>query len=372
MKKLLILLLFAGFAVAAAAALDDEARLLRFPATNGTDIVFSYAGDLWTVPVTGGEARRLTSHVGYEMFARYSPDGKTIAFTGEYDGNREVYVIPAEGGEPRRVTWTSTNGRDNLGDRMGPNNIVMGWSPDGKTILFRNRIGDGFPGNLWTVSPDGSMPEKLPLPEGGFSCWSPDGKRLAYNRTMREFRTWKYYRGGQADEIWIYDPQAETVKAITNNPAQDIFPMWVGDEIFFASDRDMTMNLFVYNTRTGATEKVTNFKEYDVKFPSTDGRTIVFENGGWIYRLDPATRKCEKVSITLHGDNIYGRTEQRNVSSRMSSFSISPDGNRLAVTARGEVFELPASGEGVTRNISRSPGANDRGAEWSPDGKTIA
>ena len=188
MKRLLTVLALAAAAAAGAAAQNaaQEARLLRFPATNGREIAFSYAGDLWTVPVEGGQARRLTSHIGYEMFARYSPDGKTIAFTAEYDGNREVYRMPAEGGEPVRLTYTSTNSRDDLGDRMGPNNMVLAWSPDGRKILYRNRIGDGFSGKLWTVSPDGGMPEEIPLPEGGFSSWSPDGKKLAYNRVMRE------------------------------------------------------------------------------------------------------------------------------------------------------------------------------------------
>ena len=156
MKKALFSILLAAAAVS---ALADEARLLRFPATNGTDVVFSYAGDLWTVPIQGGEARRLTSHIGYEIFARYSPDGKSIAFTGEYDGNREVYLIPAQGGEPVRLTYTATNPRDDLGDRMGPNNMVMAWSPDGKQIVFRNRTEDGFSGLLWTVSPEGGMPQ---------------------------------------------------------------------------------------------------------------------------------------------------------------------------------------------------------------------
>ena len=142
----------------------DEARLLRFPATNGQQVVFSFAGDLYSVPISGGEARRLTSHVGNEIFARFSPDGRTLAFSGQYDGNTEVYTIPAEGGEPLRITYTQTNGRDDLGDRMGPNNVVMTWSPDGKEILFRNRIGDGFVGKLWSVSPQKGMPEALPLP----------------------------------------------------------------------------------------------------------------------------------------------------------------------------------------------------------------
>ena len=367
--------LIATFALLAAAAgmtaRADEARLLRFPATNSSEVAFSYAGDLWTVPIQGGEARRLTSHIGYEMFARYSPDGKNIAFTGEYDGNREVYLIPAKGGEPVRLTYTATNGRDDLGDRMGPNNIVMAWSPDGKQIVYRNRIGDGFPGKLWTIAPEGGMPVQVPLPEGGFCSYSPDGQRLAYNRVMREFRTWKYYRGGMADDVWVYDPKAGKVENITNNDAQDIFPMWIGDEIFFASDRDMVMNLFVYNTKTRTTEKVTDFKEFDVKFPSTDGRTIVFENGGWLYKLDPKTRKATRIPVTLASDDIYGRTERKSVADKRTGMSLSPDGARMVVTARGEVFDVPVE-QGVTRNISRTPGSNDRSADWSPDGKWIA
>jgi tricorn protease len=369
--RLTALLLIAAFSTSANAAGNNEARLLRFPATNGSEIVFSYAGDLWTVPVTGGEAHKLTSHIGYEAFARFSPDGKTIAFTAEYDGNREVYRMPAGGGEPVRLTWTSTNERDDMGDRMGPNNIVMGWSPDGKSIIYRNRISDGFEGKLWTVSPDGGMPEEVPLPEGGWCSWSPDGKLMAYNRVMREFRTWKYYRGGMADDIWIWNPKGGKIENITSNIAQDIFPMWIGDDIFFSSDRDMIMNIFVYNTKSKTTEKVTDFNLYDVKFPSSDGKSIVFENGGYIYRLDPATRKYEQVHITLAGDDVYARNEHRKLDQNVTAVSLSPTGERVAVTARGEVFDVPA-GRGVTRNLTRSAGSNDRDADWSPDGKWIA
>ena len=374
MKRIVLsLVLLASVAGSASAAPSGEnARLLRFPATNSSEVVFSYAGDLWTVPIQGGEARRLTSYIGYEMLARYSPDGKTIAFTGEYDGNREVYSIPAGGGEPVRLTYTATNGRDDLGDRMGPNNMVLAWSPDGKKIVFRNRTGDGFEGLLWTIGPEGGMPRQIPLPEGGWCSYSPDGSQLAYNRVMREFRTWKYYRGGMADDIWIYNPKQGKVTNITNNDAQDIFPMWVGEEIYFASDRDMTMNLFVYNTRTGATEKVTNFREYDVKFPSTDGKTIVFENGGWLYRLNPATKEYNKIPVTLAAEGVYGRTEYRTLKAAdITAVSAAPDGSRVAVTARGEVFDVPV-GKGVTRNLTRSSNSNDRGAVWSPDGKWIA
>ena len=374
MKRIVLsLVLLASVAGSASAAPSGEnARLLRFPATNSSEVVFSYAGDLWTVPIQGGEARRLTSHIGYEMLAHYSPDGKTIAFTGEYDGNREVYSIPAGGGEPVRLTYTATNGRDDLGDRMGPNNMVLAWSPDGKKIVFRNRTGDGFEGLLWTIGPEGGMPRQIPLPEGGWCSYSPDGSQLAYNRVMREFRTWKYYRGGMADDIWIYNPKQGKVTNITNNDAQDIFPMWVGEEIYFASDRDMTMNLFVYNTRTGATEKVTNFREYDVKFPSTDGKTIVFENGGWLYRLNPATKEYNKIPVTLAAEGVYGRTEYRTLKAAdITAVSAAPDGSRVVVTARGEVFDVPV-GKGVTRNLTRSSNSNDRGVAWSPDGKWIA
>ena len=323
-KKLLFSLLLAGTAFTGHA---DEARLLRFPATNGSDIVFSYAGDLYKAPLNGGEAQKLTSHIGYEMFARFSPDGKSIAFTGQYDGNTEVYLIPTDGGEPQRLTYTATNSRDDLGDRMGPNNIVM--------------------------------------------TWTPDGKKLAYNRVMREFRNWKYYRGGMADDIWIYDPAAKKVENITNNIAQDIIPMWIGEEIYFISDRDRTMNIFVYNIRTKQTEKVTHYTDYDVKFPSSNGQIIVYEHGGYLYKLDTKTRKSEKISITLTSDNIYARKEMKRVADNLTAASLSPDGHRLAVTARGEVFDVPAE-KGVTRDITRTPGANEREGEWSPNGKQIA
>ena len=370
MKKQILATLLVAYALPALAA-TDEARLLRFPTTNGSEVVFTYGGDLYKAPIGGGEAVRLTSHVGYELFARFSPDGKTIAFTGEYDGNREVYTLPLDGGAPVRMTYTSTNARDDVGDRMGPNNIALTWTPDGEKIIYRNRIGDGFPGKLWSVSKNGGMPEQLPLPEGGFCSYSPDGKRLAYNRVFREFRTWKYYRGGMADDIWIYDESAKTVKNITNNPAQDIAPMWIGDDIYFISDRDMTMNLFVYHTTTDKTEKVTNYTDYDIKFPSSNGRLIVYEQGGYLYRFDPSTQKATRIPITLNGENSIARTERKAVADYLNAIDLTSDGKRIAVTARGEVFNVPAE-KGVTYNITRTPGANDRCAAWSPDNRYIA
>lgn len=362
--------LWAFVMVAAGVSAADEARLLRFPATNGTEIVFSCAGDLYKVSADGGEAQRLTSHAGYEMFPRFSPDGKTIAFTGQYDGNTEVFTLPVSGGEPLRVTYTATNMRDDLGDRMGPNNMVMTWHPDGQRIVYRNRISSSFDGKLYLVSRDGGLSDVIPLPEGGFCSYSPDGKQLAYNRVMREFRTWKYYRGGMADDIWIYNADKQTVENITANEAQDIIPMWIGDEIFFLSDRDRTMNIFVYNTKTKRTDKVTDFTAYDVKFPSSHGNTIVFENGGYIYKMDAASKQPEKVPVFLASDNVYARSEIKDGAGYVKSASLSPDGVRMVVTARGEVFDLPVD-KGVTKNITRTPGAHERNGQWSPDGLSI-
>ena len=358
-------------ALAMSTAQADEARLLRFPSTNGRTLAFSYAGDIYTAPLTGGMATRLTSDKGYEAFSRFSPDGRTIAFTGQYDGNTEVYVMPENGGEPRRISFTANNPRDDWGDRMGPNNIVMTWTPDGKNVVFRNRISDSFDGQLWMAPADGGMATRLPLPEGGFCSYSPDGSRLAYNRVFREFRTWKYYKGGMADDIWIYDTQAKTVTNITNNIAQDISPMWIGNEIYFMSDRDKTMNIFVYNTATGTTSKVTHFTDYDVKFASCGGGVIVFENGGYIYRLDPATKQAQKVTVYLNSENNFARSTLRKVKDFVTSGSLSPDGNRLVISARGEVFDVPAK-KGVTRNITHTPGVHERNAQWSPDGANIA
>src|SRR3972149_11060783 len=295
---------------------QQEARLLRFPAIHGDQIVFTSASDLYTVSAKGGIARKLTNDVGFETSAPFSPDGKTIAFTGQYDGNTEVYVMPAEGGVPKRLTYTPTLSRDDVSDRMGPNNIVMTWR-NNNPILFRSRMiePNSFKGQLFTVSLDGDVPVQLPLPRGGFSSYSADGKKLAYNRVFREFRTWKRYRGGQADDVWIYDFQKKTTENITNNPAQDIIPMWSGNTVYFISDRDENkrLNLYSYDLQTKQTGKLTAFTEYDVKFPSIGDKAIVFENGGYIYTYDLAAKKAEKGSISPKEEFAVGRGGLQNV-----------------------------------------------------------
>jgi tricorn protease len=352
---------------------QQEARLLRFPAIHGRQLVFSYAGDLYTVERTGGIARKLTNNPGYEMFARFSPDGRTIAFTAQYDGNTEVFTIPSTGGEPRRLTYTATLGRDDIADRMGPNNIVMTWTPDGKNIIYRSRrySFNAFRGQLFSVSLEGGLSDEVPLINGGFCCFSPDGKKLAFNRVFREFRTWKYYRGGMADDIWIYDYNLKEVTNITSNPAQDIFPMWHGNEIYFLSDRDRTMNLFVYNLDTRETSKITNFTDFDMKFPSLGDDAIAFEKGGFIYLYEFNTKSVIKVSIQISNEVTSARTSQVDAGKSINSFDISPDGERLVLCARGDIYTVPAK-EGITRNLTKSPGIHERNAIWSPNGKYVA
>ncbi|MDR3340523.1 MAG: PDZ domain-containing protein [Candidatus Symbiothrix sp.] len=351
---------------------QQEARLLRFPAIHGNQLVFSYAGDLYTVSAQGGTARKITNSRGYEMFARFSPDGKQIAFTGQYDGNTEVYLMPASGGEPLRLTYTATLGRDDISDRMGPNNIAMTWK-NNEQIVYRSRKQsfNDFKGKLYLASVKGGLSEELPLPVGGFCSYSPDKSKLAYNRVFREFRTWKYYKGGMADEIWIYDFKSKKTEKITDNPNQDIFPMWTGNEIYYISDRDRIMNLFCYNTETKQTQKVTDFKEYDIKFPNLGDKSIVFENGGYIYNFDIAAKKAVKIPVYIEEDFIGGRSRLTDASLRVSGADVSPDGNRLTLSARGDVFTVPVK-SGITRNLTETSGVHDRNPQWSPDGKWIA
>jgi tricorn protease len=366
--------MIAGWLCTGPVRADEDARLLRFPAIHGEQIVFGYAGHLFTVSADGGVARRLTSHVGYEMFPRFSPDGRSIAFTGQYDGNTEVYLMPAQGGVPRRLTYTATLARDDVADRMGPNNIVLAWR-DNQTVVYRSRRieWNAFKGQLFYASVEGGVPEQLPLPRGGWCSFSPDGGKLAYNRVFREFRTWKRYRGGQADDIWIYDFATRTTQNITEHPAQDIFPMWHGDQVYFLSDRDeyRRMNLFVYHTANRTTRQVTRFTEFDIKFPSLGDQAIVFENGGYLYRFDLDREHAVRVPIRIHEDFALGRGGLTDVSGATTTFDVAPDGARAVFGARGDVFTVPAK-HGPTRNLTRTPGVHERNAAWSPDGKWIA
>ncbi len=351
----------------------QEARLLRFPAVHGNQVVFSYAGDLYTVQRTGGTARKITNNPGYEMFPKFSHDGKQIAFTAQYDGNTEVFTMPSSGGEPKRITYTATLTRDDVADRMGPNNVVMAWTNDDKHVIYRSRgtSFNPFKGKLYKAPLSGDLPEELPFAVAGWCTYSEDGTKLAMNRVFREFRTWKYYKGGMADDIWIYDIKSGQSENITNHPSQDILPMYHKNKVYFMSDRDRTMNLFEYDTRSKQTKKVTAFTDYDCKFPSLGNDAIAFENGGYIYLFDLQTGKTEQIHISLSEDLASGRNKQVDAAKYINSYAVSPDGKRAAMSARGDIFTLPVK-SGVSRNLTKSPGAHDRNVEWSPDGKWVS
>src|SRR6266581_4555622 len=334
----------------------DTTRLLRFPTTNGTEIVFCYAGELYTVGKDGGTARRLTSGPGYTSFARFSPDGTQIAFTSHYDGNTEGYVMPAEGGTPKRLTTSATLGRDDVSDRMGPNNIVMAWENTKPLVVFRSRMRsfNDFIGSLFAVGLDAELPQQVPVPRGGFVSFSPDDSKMAFNRVFREFRTWKHYRGGMADDIWIYDFKTGKTENLTNDPAQDICPMWGPDNrIYFLSDRAGRMNLFSTDLASKETKQLTTFKDFDIKFPSIGKDSVVFERAGYIWRYDLATGQAAPVPIEIKEDFASGRSALVDASKHIESVSPAPDGQRVIAVARGDIYSVPGK-DGTPRNLTRT------------------
>jgi len=350
-----------------------EGRLMRFPDVYKDKVVFSYGGDLWLGSASGGVARRITSHPGLELFPKFSPDGKWIAFTGQYDGNFNVYVIPAEGGEPKQLTFLPDV--TSVPERMGPNNMVITWFPDSQRILFlsrRDTYHDWF-GRLFSVPITGGLPERLAIDKGGLTSFSPDGTKIAYNRIFRNFRTWKRYTGGMAQDIAIYDLKNNTYERITDYPGTDTYPMWHGDTIYFGSDRgpEHRMNLYAYSLRTRRTRQLTQFKDYDVNWPSLGPDSIVFENGGFLYLFDLKSEKARKLTVSLPGDRPLARKHWADAGSLITDFDISPDGKRAVFSARGDIFTVPAK-EGSIRNLTATPGIREKYAAWSPDGKWIA
>jgi len=359
--KCVLLLGFVSVLLATLVANAAETRLMRFPDVSKDHIVFVYAGDLWLVPRAGGMVRKLTSHAGEELFPKFSPDGRWIAFTGEYDGNADVFVIPAAGGEPRRLTFHPAA------------DMVLGWTPDSKKVLFRSTrtsFSQRFQ-KLFLVPVEGSLPEELPLPEAGLSSFSPDGKRLAYNPISTEFRTWKRYRGGWMMYIAIYDLANNRYEELPRANANDAFPMWHGNAIYFASDRDGVMNLYRYDLASKRTEQLTRYKEYDVKWPSLGSDAIVYENGGYLYLLELASARSQKVPVEVASDLILARGEIRPVENFVLTYNLSPSGARALFGARGEVFTLPTK-HGDVRVISNTPGVHELNPAWSPDGKWLA
>ncbi len=354
------------------AAANAQTKLLRFPDIHGDRLVFTYGGDLWIASTSGGTATRLTAHPGIEVFPKFSPDGKWIAFTGQYDGDEQVYVIPSTGGEPQQLTFYPAKGP--LTPRWGYDNQVYGWTNDGKSVLFRSMRDSWTNGitHLYTVPATGGPAQPLPMPESGAGAYSPDGTQMVYSPRFRDFRPEKRYGGGQANELYLFDLKTYDAKKITEGERASRDPMWIGNTIYYDSDRDGHFNLYAYDVPTGKTAQVTFNKTYDIRWPSSDreGR-IAYELNGELQILDVRSRKSTPVSIFVPDDMLARRPSRIPVANFIESIGLSPKGERALFAARGDIFSAPVE-KGPVRNLTHSSNAHDKWPAWSPDGARIA
>ncbi len=341
-----------------------DARMLRYPDVSQDQIVFTYANDLWICPKEGGMAVKLSSPEGEESFARFSPDGTQIAFTANYDGNSDVYVIPTLGGLPQRLTYHGMTDR------------VLDWHPDGNRVLFHSSRESGRQryGQFFAMALDGGMAEKLPVPYGEFASYSNDGKFLAYTDKSRAFRTWKRYRGGTAPDIRLFDLENKKVQLIAPSDANDELPMWSGNRtVYFLSDRgpNKRFNIWSYDLKSEELRQITRFKDFDIHFPAIGPSDIVFEAGGKLYLLDLSTESLKEIKVDVVTDQEHLKPKVEKVQNYTSSASISPGGKRAVVEARGELFSLPAE-KGYVKNLTSSSGEAERYPAWSPNGRYLA
>ncbi|MPR32483.1 S41 family peptidase [Salmonirosea aquatica] len=339
-------------------------RLLRQPTISAKSIVFVYADDLWLVDREGGDARRLTTNIGSESNPHFSPDGQTLAFSAEYGGNTDVYVMSLSGGEPRRLTWHP--GED----------AVQGWTPDGKSVLFRSGR-EGYPTALtkfWTVSAtEGTFPQALVVPQAHAGQLSPDGTQVAYQSIAFWDSEWRNYRGGQAQPIWIMNLKDHSVK-MTPQPDRERHtdPVWYKNTIYFLSERDYANNVWSFDPATNALKQITFHRDFDVKSLDAGPDRIVYEQGGYLHLLDPATGKARQLDIRVQGDFNYAMPRWEDVkASELANVSLSPTGQRMLFEYRGDIFTAPKE-NGTWRNITQTSGAADRSPIWSPDGQQIA
>ena len=377
--------------LAVTAHADPDGRtLMRYPTLSGNTVVFVAHDNLWSVPRTGGTASRLTADEGRDVMPRFSPDGRWIAFTGEYQGNHDVYVMPAGGGTAKRITFTSDLVPQPAA-RSGPNNMVVTWTPDSKSIVFLSRrmAWNSWINRLFTVPATGGMAQLMPLDRGGFLSYSPDGKQIAFNRIFRNFRTWKRYDGGLAQDIDIYDFDSRKLTHVTDWPGTETFPMWYGKTIYFMSDHDSHRreNIWAYDTGSHEFRQVTHYTDYDIDFPSlgagqgadNSAAGIVFQQGGKLHVLDIPSEQVHDLDVTVPDDGT--RTGPHWVDAKSlireqdaaqhTDYDLAPNGGRIVVSARGDVFTLPAE-HGNTRNLTQTSNADEDHPSWSPDGKTIA
>ena len=363
MKKASIFFLLGTLLFSAGLFAASEGRFMSYPDIRGDKIVFTYEDDLWLLDGCGGTAIRLTNHPGMEYAAKFSPDGKWIAFTGNYDGGSQVYVMPADGGTPRRVTYRDSS-------------QVITWTPDGRKIVFRASYENTFRAvtKLYAVSPEGEMPEKLPVPRGVLCSFSPDGKKMVYCPRGREEYYWKRYKGGQYQDIWLYDFDTKEFTRLTEYVGKNAYPMWIKDKMIFASDRGEggVTNLYSYDFETKAVLPLTHCTDFDVQMASTDGQKIIYLNSGYLYTLDVATNQIRKVDIRIPTDAWQIADRTINPKDYIHSMSVTNDGKTAVFEARGDILLVPADEDEDTVNLTESPGTRERFPQVSPDGKWIA
>ncbi|MFT3905860.1 MAG: S41 family peptidase [Steroidobacteraceae bacterium] len=376
MKRFLVALacvpgLFSAAFAASSSADTTSTRLLRFPDIHGDRVVFTYGGDLWSVASSGGTAVRLTSNPGLELFGKFSPDGTQLAFTAQYGGDEQVYVMPASGGLARQLTFYPAIGP--RPDRWGYDDEVYGWTPDGKSVLFRSqRDGAEYTdAKLYTVPATGGNPVALPMPQSGAGDFSPDGRKLVYSPLWRDFRTWKRYQGGWAQDLYIFDLDKLALTRVTDDPHTDRDPMWIGNAIWFVSDRDGHLNLFHYDVAAATTTQATHYTEADVRWASADeSGQIVYELAGVLHVYDTRTAQDRALEIRVPDDGSTRRPERIAVKDNIESVDLSPGAERIAIVARGDLFTVPVK-DGITRNLTQSSNAHDRESGWSHDGRQL-
>lgn len=354
-------------------SLWGQTKLLRFPDVSGDQVVFSYGGDIWKASTSGGTATRLTAHPGQELFAKFSPDGRWIGFTGQYDGDEQVYVIPSQGGMPKQLTYYPAHGP--LPPRWGYDNQVYGWTPDGTRVLFRSLRDEDAVKTLtalYTVSVEGGLPEKLPMPTSGAGDYAPDGKRMIYSPLFRDFRTWKRYQGGWAQDLYIFDLDSFATTPIAHSVRTERDPMWIGDRIYFVSDRDGKLNLYSCDLTGGDIQELTHQKTWDVRWASSDNKgQIVYELDGELHLYRAADKSDRKLDIFVPNDGLSMRPSYYSAAKNVEDIELSPKGERALFVARGDIFTVPIE-KGSTRNLTDSSDAHDKHARWSPDGRKIA